>query len=65
MDNLTPEQRAFESYWKKKASDVPSRQHRIFLKKDDIWGEPGYAQPAVHFDWLAFRAGVEWERNRK
>lgn len=64
MSSIPKEQRAFESCWKSENKDQ-SKKFRTWLAKSDIWGEPGYEQPSVHFEWVYFKRGIEWARKQK
>lgn len=48
---------AFERVWKEINKDNEC-DPLIWLEHSDRWGERGYLQPTVHFDWLFFRKGV-------
>jgi len=48
--------------WAKRQRPQYAEKPETWFKRDDIWGAPGYAQPCVHFDWLAFKAGVAYAR---
>jgi hypothetical protein len=51
--------KAFEAYWQERHPE--SKYPRDFwLTRDSVWGDPGYKQPMVHFDWLAFLRGAKW-----
>lgn len=53
MDELRA---TFETWWKGEHSEEDYPRDR-WLVWDDVWGEDGYRQPSVHFEWLAFKAG--------
>jgi len=60
-----PLRKAYERYWIKRHPDYAHTEklRAIWLKRSsDTWGEPGYMQPIVHFDWLAFKAGAAYGR---
>lgn len=56
--------KAWERYW---CSNHPARTYprKKWLRRSNLWGYRCYHQPAVHYDWLAFKAGVEWQAKRK
>lgn len=47
----------FEAYYMRRHPDTAKRAEVWFQRDDLLWGEAGYAQPVVHFEWLAYRAG--------
>lgn len=48
----------FEDMWRKNHRRSFERTNPPnWFERDDIWGRGGYAQPAVHYDWLYFKAG--------
>lgn len=63
-ENLSSEQRAFERHWKSHNRDQKAK-FDTWLARSDVWGDDGYEQPCVHFDWLAFKAGAAWARKQK
>lgn len=48
---------AFERVWREINKGFDYNED-VWLQRSDRWGERGYLQPAVHFDWLNFRKGV-------
>lgn len=55
---------AFERHWKAENKDK-LKKLATWLARSDVWGDAGYEQPCVHFEWLYFKKGVEWARKQK
>lgn len=47
-------QAEFERAWR---LDNPELPEPIWLKRTGMWGGPGYFDPLVHREWLAFQKG--------
>ena len=55
----------FEAHWRRRMRRVmPEVRSEVWLERDDIWGAGSYAQPLVHFAWLAFKAGYRARSER-
>jgi hypothetical protein len=57
----------FEAWWKRSHREEMTRApvtHTDWLARDDIWGEGGYAQPCVHFDWKTWQAAFAAGRRK-
>ena len=56
----------FEEYWLLNIYQPYLRRRGLpasrWLERDDIWGKGGYAQPSVHNEWVAFKAGRRSKR---
>lgn len=51
--------------WSIRRNDDPDFRADVWLKRSDIWGEPGYDQPSTHYAWLAFLAGYRAGRRKR
>lgn len=48
--------------WAKRQRPQYAEKPAIWFERDTVWGEDGYMQPCVHFEWLAFKAGAKYRR---